>query len=213
MYSWPHGIESDLCFFFWHHHLWLEKLWARVKGLICGGVGPKSYQKMHTDVLYLGILGAVQSGQSYNFKEWKTKEEANTGLGRWGAQRQAKYWAFHVSLSVRQRPCGALTWEALLRSLSQCANPLLCNCLRGVPNVGPQKNQNLFFLGGGGGDHLTAVWSGLKPSQSHQNCQNMNQDPRKRWNPDVSSWLADFFSIGRRWTNLRRKEGFRWPSS
>jgi hypothetical protein len=40
-----------------------------VKRLICGGVGPKRYQKMRTDDLYFGTLGEVQSGQSHNFKK------------------------------------------------------------------------------------------------------------------------------------------------
>jgi hypothetical protein len=57
--------------------------------IICGGVGPKRYQKMRTDDLYFGILAAVLPGQSHNFKKEKTKNKGNTGLGRRSAQ--AKY--------------------------------------------------------------------------------------------------------------------------
>jgi hypothetical protein len=68
--------------------------------------------------------------------------------------RPQHLWDWLYVACLRSTPTKAL----------QCPNPPLCNWLRGVPNVGPQKNWN--FLGG---DHLTAVWSGLKPSQSHQN--------------------------------------------
>jgi hypothetical protein len=73
MYSLSYGLEIKIVFFWASSSLSAQNFFTRVEGLICGGVGPKRYQMMHTDVLYFGILGAVRSGQSHNLKKLKIK--------------------------------------------------------------------------------------------------------------------------------------------